>query len=566
MGQESNSGISSDMLASVVEATVQKVMAEASQQRSSSRRSMYSSSSSDSSDSSSSDDDSSSHLKKRNSKKGYTLGNSKQQRSMSSNALSSLASNHASSPALSSMGGGGMGKKTSSRSRSSLSLDKIGEDRPVHRITSEVSLMSGLSIDGSSENKTKTKKKKSKSKKKDKEKKLKKIRSDGSMRSSKSKSKKKSSSKSKSKVTNDDWVPQGPPVDMLTANRRSFTGVSTLATDGYTQELVQHKSHHHQSENGGGALMVKRKSKKFTKEETELNNGALVPMGSQQHHASYNQLQTARQKFDARLAWTFEGSPPVNYDFEQVVHGHFPGAVTNKELVTSVVSTLFNKGYKVGNTLLATSLCCDELARQLEEDFNGVYGNNFNLGGLAGFPFAGNTGFGAMSHHIPDDGYCLIVFGPHVGVAKDGSVGKVERAGIELIDTCCGSAVAASNYVESITNGSKCPTVQIQKFTDFQQSAVQELILPHGKRLVDAGADRMIELPYAIYDSQDMLLSEIINVGSEGLKRGLALLGGIQINTGPDTPDYFHPLRFDYMNYRGEIVDNMLPSFTSSQK
>jgi len=86
------------------------------------------------------------------------------------------------------------------------------------------------------------------------------------------------------------------------------------------------------------------------------------------------------------------------------------------------------------------------------------------------------------------------------------------------------------------------------------------LILPHGKRLADAGDDRMIELPYALYDSQKILLTEIIKGGSTGIKRGLAVLGGIQINTGPDTPDYFVPLQFDYMNYRGEVVDSMLES------
>jgi hypothetical protein len=35
------------------------------------------------------------------------------------------------------------------------------------------------------------------------------------------------------------------------------------------------------------------------------------------------------------------------------------------------------------NTLLCTSLCCDELARCLEDDFVKVYGNNFNLGGVS---------------------------------------------------------------------------------------------------------------------------------------------------------------------------------------
>jgi hypothetical protein len=32
-----------------------------------------------------------------------------------------------------------------------------------------------------------------------------------------------------------------------------------------------------------------------------------------------------------------------------------------------------------------------------------AFGHHFNLGGLAGFPFAGVTGFGAMAHPIPDD-------------------------------------------------------------------------------------------------------------------------------------------------------------------
>jgi hypothetical protein len=96
------------------------------------------------------------------------------------------------------------------------------------------------------------------------------------------------------------------------------------------------------------------------------------------------------------------------------------------------------------------------------------------------------------------------------------------------------------------------------KFSDFQQGAVQELILPHGKRLADA-EDRMVELPYALYDSQDLLMQDIVLTGAGGTKKGFALLGGIQINTGPTTQDYFHPLRFDYMNNKGEVLEDLLP-------
>jgi hypothetical protein len=252
-------------------------------------------------------------------------------------------------------------------------------------------------------------------------------------------------------------------------------------------------------------------------------------------------------------------NPLVDAEFDAIVQERFPGAIDNNALEDSVVKILASKGFTAKNTLLATSLCCDELARRLEDDFVKIYGNNFNLGGLSGFPFAGNTGFGAMAAHIPDNGYCLAVYGPHVGIAADGTVGKVERDGIALVDTCCGSAVAALGYLKGITEGGATVTTNIQSFTDFQQGAVRELILPHGKRLMDA-EDQMIELPYALYDSQDLLMRSIVNAGAAGTKGGIALLGGIQINTGPGTPDYFHPLRFDLVNTKGEIVEDLLPS------
>jgi hypothetical protein len=244
--------------------------------------------------------------------------------------------------------------------------------------------------------------------------------------------------------------------------------------------------------------------------------------------------------------------------FDKLVKSSFPGAISNKELASRVREVLDGKGFTPKNTLLATSVCADELARELEDEFVAIYGTNFNLGGLAGFPFAGNTGWGAMSAHVPDDGYCLTIHGPHVGITKDGLIGKVERSGIALVDSCCGSAIAASNYLKGITEGTATINPRIQSFSDFQQGAVQELILPFGKRLAKA-EDRMKELPYALYDSQEVLVNDIVNTGKASIKKGLAVLGGIQINTSPDTFDYFHPLRFDYYDENGDLVENMLP-------
>ena len=254
----------------------------------------------------------------------------------------------------------------------------------------------------------------------------------------------------------------------------------------------------------------------------------------------------------------YAGAAEVDPTFDKLVKSNFPGAITNRELVTRVTGLLEEKGFTPENTLVATSLCADELARVLEDELVEIYGQNFNLGGLSGFPFAGNTGWGAMSAHVPDNGYCLTVHGPHVGITKDGLIGKVERSGIALVDNCCGSAIAASNYLAGITDGSASINPKIQQFTDFQQGAVQELILPFGKRLGRA-ENRMRELPYALYDSQEVMVTDIVNTGKASIKSGLAVLGGIQINTAPDTDDYFHPLRFDYYDSDGNLVENMLP-------
>lgn len=133
-------------------------------------------------------------------------------------------------------------------------------------------------------------------------------------------------------------------------------------------------------------------------------------------------------------------------------------------------------------------------------------------------------------------------------------------------DGCCGSAIAASNYLKGITHGGAAVNTRgLRPFTDFQQSAVQELILPFGKRLADAGPneeDRMKELPYALYESQDSMVRDIVDAGKGGIKGGLALLGGVQINTGDRAEDYFHPLRFDLYDGDGVVVESMLGEIT----
>lgn len=252
-------------------------------------------------------------------------------------------------------------------------------------------------------------------------------------------------------------------------------------------------------------------------------------------------------------------NPPPRTEYDQIIQDMFPGALSNKDLVTRVVSSLVSKGFTTQNTLLGTSLCSDETAHQLVSDFTQVYGGSFNLGGLAGFPFAGNIGFANMAQHVPDeDGAALIVYGPHVGVSQTtGEVGVVERAGVAQLETCCTSAIVAYETLQRQGTDAAMP------MTDLQQAAVQHQIAPYMESLSESD-DPSLELPYVLFYSQNSLWDEIVSSRGINASRGLALLGGVQINTSPNSLDYFVPLRFDFFNREGQRVEDLLDKLRST--
>lgn len=222
----------------------------------------------------------------------------------------------------------------------------------------------------------------------------------------------------------------------------------------------------------------------------------------------------------------------------------FPGAVSNSELVRRLTRSLGTRGFRRETTFLATSLCCDELSRALEEDVSRAFGGSlyFRLGGLAGFPSAGVTGFGAMSEHIPDEGgTCLIVYGPHCGMDALGRVGTVPRKGKLDGGPCCGSAAAAAEYV---MRNSLPPTAT--DALDVQQASVVSHLLPFADRVRSASVP-MEEVPYCLFESQDNLMHQVVSRGRSRASNIVptALLGGIAINTPPSVPDFFLPLKFD---------------------
>jgi len=261
-------------------------------------------------------------------------------------------------------------------------------------------------------------------------------------------------------------------------------------------------------------------------------------------------------------AFRFEDQPlpaPAPASTEKVTKT-FPGAVSNQDLVKNATRALKEFGFGASNTLLTTSFCCDEVNRSLERDFGLHYGDNFSMGGLAGFPFGGVTSFGALAHHIPDDGSCLLIFGPHVGIDSDGNFGSVNRRGRDVPSACCGSACAALKHIESVRTGTghHIGNDAFADPIDSQQAMVGQILMPYARELSEA-SDPMLKLPKCLYEAQRRMIDKIVAVACQEVRGGqIAILGGIQINTPDHEPDFFLPLDFEIRTNKNEKVQDLL--------
>ena len=81
-----------------------------------------------------------------------------------------------------------------------------------------------------------------------------------------------------------------------------------------------------------------------------------------------------------------------------VVESSFPGAIAGSVFVEKLKCTLIKLGIGSSKTLLASSVCPDEVNTSLY-NLDSVFGPAFTMGGLAGMPFTGKTGFGAFRSH-----------------------------------------------------------------------------------------------------------------------------------------------------------------------
>jgi hypothetical protein len=230
---------------------------------------------------------------------------------------------------------------------------------------------------------------------------------------------------------------------------------------------------------------------------------------------------------------------------ETLIKKFYPKAETGKVVTKKCMDQLIEEyNFVAEKTIMGTSVCSDEVIRSSTNfrDYIGV-DTPFMIGGLAGFPFAGLTGLGAFTGHIPDNGFAIIVYGPHIGFTKEGKIGYVNRIGQSHDSTCCGALKAS---VDTIKNGS---AGQRDRELDYQQWKLEESLIK------DADTITKDEYPIvaatdSMYRNIDERVKKLIETGSKQLKNcTIALIGGIIINTDHELPDWFDLREFSVKSF-----------------
>lgn len=255
-------------------------------------------------------------------------------------------------------------------------------------------------------------------------------------------------------------------------------------------------------------------------------------------------------------------APPPGSACYYALHKNFPGALPGPAAHSRINSILQSSehGFKVGNTLFGASICPDEINNKvgdLSDMLKTYWGNIFPLGGISGAPFVGATGFKAFSAHVPDNGDIIILYGPHVGITADGSIGKTLRDGQRECSTACGAVIGAYKACSSVSYDRQGEEFDFNEL-DMQIEWIKTQIEPHVQR-IKAQSNPMAALAYQAYEMVKSKLEMIVNTNF-GSGR-LVLIGGIQINMPSPWRDHFLPRSFE-VRQSGQSTIDLLRAFT----
>jgi hypothetical protein len=239
---------------------------------------------------------------------------------------------------------------------------------------------------------------------------------------------------------------------------------------------------------------------------------------------------------------------------------YFPKAMPAKEVLEKVKPVLTKYGFTDDNTLYAQSVCPDEINHQegdTPELFATYLGEVFHMGGLAGIPFTGKTGFGAFSHHVPDGGHCFVLMAPHIGLSESGKLGSYTRIGQSHDGSCCGAVVGALGHCLA---GKTVPDMSDPASADdLQMGFIINQIKAHQKEIEEAGKDgdnaMQAKASLVTHDFARDMLNKVVSTNFGDVNSLLVLFTGIQINMPNPFDGYFQPISMEIRDKKGKTID-----------
>jgi hypothetical protein len=178
----------------------------------------------------------------------------------------------------------------------------------------------------------------------------------------------------------------------------------------------------------------------------------------------------------------------------------------------------------------------------------------FKMGGLDGFPFTGLTGMQAMASHIPDNGAALIIYGPHIGITKTGTIGEINRIGQSQNTGCCGAANSALQKLvgKDIRQGNITDI-------DYQMNTLEQILLQHQENIL-AAKTPLFEATEVIYAAIDKQINELVD-RTDFHCRFVLLVGGVLINSDTDMGSFISISRFDIVELPAKKRESLLSRY-----
>lgn len=236
--------------------------------------------------------------------------------------------------------------------------------------------------------------------------------------------------------------------------------------------------------------------------------------------------------------------------FQEALRSHFPGALTEATYLSSSALALGRLGFHADNTLACVGVCRDEICQPFVRHVQAAWGEAFNLCSLAGFLYAGRTGYGAAMHHSPEpDGRRRYVFFhmAHVALGREGQVGEVQRRGQPGASGACGALLA-------FHKGSQAGKVATSLDPDdVEMSLLSQTLV---ERLPGGRATDLLVLTRTVLQVITEQAERLVGATVEPERSDWAVLTGIQVHS-PEGVDYVWPAR-SWAVVRGERTELVL--------